>query len=88
MVQIEAAQKILIGFPSATVLRHDYARHDLQEFSRTEKWTSFELDLPHPTFGSSSSNASEIIGSTRYYHRLQSPQSRLAVRRQRPVHMP
>jgi hypothetical protein len=34
MVQVEAAQKILIGFPGATVLRHDYAGHNLQDFSR------------------------------------------------------
>jgi hypothetical protein len=33
MVQIKAAQKILIGFAAPTVLRHGYARHDLQDFS-------------------------------------------------------
>jgi hypothetical protein len=34
MVQIETAQKILIGFPGATVLRHGYAGNNLQDFSR------------------------------------------------------
>jgi hypothetical protein len=32
MVQIEATQKILIGFPGATVLGHDHTRHDLEHF--------------------------------------------------------
>jgi hypothetical protein len=34
MVQIETAQKILIGFPRATVLRYDQTRYDLEHFSR------------------------------------------------------
>ena len=45
MVEIEATQKILIGFPGATVLRHDHARHDLQDFSRAQKGPGFELAL-------------------------------------------
>src|SRR5262249_37590342 len=66
MIEIEAAQKILIGFPGATVLRHNHARHDFQDFPRPEKRPGFELDLPYPPFRSRPGNPREIISSTRY----------------------
>ena len=71
MVQIETTQKILIGFPGATVLRHDYPRDDLQNFSWAQERADFELGLAHPTFGGRLCNPREIIGPTRYYYRLQ-----------------
>jgi hypothetical protein len=71
MIQIEATQKILIGFPGATVLCHDHTRNDLQNFSWAQERTDFKLGLAHPTFGGRPGNPREIIGPTRYYYRLQ-----------------
>src|SRR5262249_46455231 len=71
MIQIKTAQKILVGFAAATVLRHDYARHDLQNLSWAEQRPGFELLLTNPTFRRRLGNAREIICPTRYYNRLQ-----------------
>ena len=50
MIQIKAAQQILIGFPAATVLRRYQAGDDLQDFGRAEDGTGFELGLARLAF--------------------------------------
>ena len=71
MVEIETAQKVLIGFPSATVLCHDHARHDFQDFSRAEHRPGFELDLADTPLRGRTSNPREIIGAAGNHDRFQ-----------------
>ena len=47
MVEIEAAQIILVGLPFAAVLRHDEAGHGFQQFAGTDDGVQFELLLTH-----------------------------------------
>jgi hypothetical protein len=68
VIQIKTAQKILVGFAAATVLRHDHARHDLQHLSRAEQRPGFELLLTNPTFRRRLGNTREIIGAAGHDH--------------------
>jgi hypothetical protein len=47
VVEIEAAQIILIGLPLAAVLRHDEAGHGFEHFAGTDDGAQFELLLTH-----------------------------------------
>ena len=48
VVEIEAAQEILVGLAAAGVLRDDDAGHRLQDFSRTKNRTVFDFTLRPP----------------------------------------
>ena len=43
MVEVEAAQEVLVGLAVAAVLRHDEARNGLQQLAGAQHRTGFEL---------------------------------------------
>jgi len=71
VVQIKAAQEILIGFPAATVLRHGHAGDDLQDFAWAQHRPGFELCLADATLRGRPGNPRKIISSAGDDHRFQ-----------------
>ena len=61
MVEIEAAQKILVGLAAAGVLRDDEAGNRLQNLSRTKNRTILDLRCAHRSLGAGFGNADQVI---------------------------
>jgi len=49
VVEVEAAQEVLVRLAVAAVLRDDQARHDLEDFARAQDRPALELDREHDT---------------------------------------
>ena len=64
MIEVEAAQEILVGLAAARMLGGDEARDDFEQFGDALDRAIFEIDLANDAFRRGSGNTDEIVGPT------------------------
>ena len=70
VVEVEAAQKVLVGFAITTVLGDDDARHKLQHLGRAQRGAVFnQLGSDHALAGGVGGSDCVVIGAFDLYRR-------------------
>jgi hypothetical protein len=83
VIEVETAQKILVGLAGPAVLRRHHARHDFNQFADTQQWPILELVLAHDTLRCRRRNSDEVGFAPQNLDRFQ---TRRLFRRTRRFH--
>jgi len=71
MVEIEAAQEILVGLSVAGMLGHDQPGHHLQHLARTQDRNRRQSLARHDALAARRRNPFQILGPGPHFHRRQ-----------------
>nr|WP_243453531.1 hypothetical protein [Polymorphobacter multimanifer] len=66
VIEVEAAQEILIGLAAARMLGRNEAGHNLKQFPGALQRTSIEIGAADPAFGRGIGSADKIVGATKH----------------------
>src|SRR5262245_23489684 len=64
VIEIEAAQVILVRFPLTAMLADDHSRNSLENFARPHDWTRFQLLCRYCTLATSRSHTDDVFSGS------------------------